>query len=239
MMRRNKRLYVLILGWLFLVSAPAYAAVQITAAEAIAACETQLAPNSYIPEGVPYQANAAAYESITHGVPVTKWFVTFTADQPDGPDFVYYLYMDPPGTVLSSSCGETAGDDMTILVKRLEWECEYGLYYFWPVEVKARFNEQINAPHGAQNGYGLPGDDQIQEAEAVQRARSSLAAKFGVSQSALDTLWQGLLFQAAAETPYWIVNYWTYDPDYEYLFRNTYAVVVDAQTGDALDSIAY
>ena len=86
----------------------------------------------------------------------------------------------------------------------------------------------------------MPGDGEIQEAEAVRTARGALAAKFGLSQSALDTLWQGLLFQTFQSNPsYWIVNYWEYDPDYAYLFRNAYAAVIDAQTGDVLDLIAY
>lgn len=207
----------------------------------IAVCESQLAPNGYIPEGVAYQASAAAYESITRGVGVTKWYVVFTADQPEGPDFVYYLYMDPPGAILSSGCGEAVPDEgSSVIVKRLEWEREYGLYHFWTVEEKARFNEQVSIPLGAPSGYGVPGDGDIREAQAVQIARGALAAKFGLSQSALDMLWQGLLFQTfQTEPPYWVVNYWEFDPDYDYLFRNAYAAVIDAQTGTVRDLIAY
>ena len=207
--------------------------------QAIACCRAYLMKNY---PNVSFDADAQQFTNNTNGITIDKWLIVFRAEQLEAPSWFWFIYMNPPGSIISSGDSGNSNAPLSVLdynIALLKWESTRGLFNFWTVEDKALFNEQIGIPMKRDSHNILPNEDDVPVAEAIQIARNSLTDRFSLTGSELDVLWQGVFFSESGGRKHWIVNYWTLDLTYDYLLRNTYAVVIDADTGAVIDLISY
>jgi len=218
---------------------PANAQANFSDSEVISICKDELS-RCGIPEINSYQPFVKSYTIQTHGRTTWKWLVVFRENSSPEGAVAYAVFRAPPGMIESTATGQNKNkDEFTIVQQRLEWEAEKGLYHFWSVEDKAKFNQEVLVPLGWGGSDRMPSERDIPQDEALQIARSAIKAKFILSDSEIDAFLveTGLMNHPSGKQ--WVFVYRFNDQTRRIPFQNAYAAVIDSETGEIADLISY
>ncbi|MGI6670647.1 MAG: hypothetical protein ACOX58_03605 [Christensenellales bacterium] len=156
------------------------------------------------------------------------WYVTMT--QPESTSAISFdvVVLSPEGTVAAYTAREQylAEAPLPLELQELEaLEREKGSLYTWSLEDKQQY---------APDFWGLPGEEDITQDEALAIATKCLVDQFGIKEEELPQ-WQPYYRFDISGNPLWIVEFFTE----EIINSDTltgYTIVMDAKSGEILEA---
>jgi hypothetical protein len=197
--------------------------------------------NAVVGEGISsdelqtYQSSAQSYIIKTNSVITKKWLVTFQESASTDAPFVFAIYIEPTDIVQTTNQSRTV---FAIAKQRIEWEEVKGLFEFWSVEDKAKFNQQVLTPLGYPSSATLPEDNDIKEAAALDIAKKALKEQWKLSDEQIGEFLIDRNFFAFNQVPSWVFCYRENNQLEQHFFKIVYSVVVDAASGEILANYA-
>ncbi len=158
------------------------------------------------------------------------WYVTFM--QPETVDLYSFdvVVLSPMGEVAAHTAREQyleSAASVGMLDNLDELEREKGRLLTWSLEDKQQY---------APGMWGLPGEDDIPQEQALAIATQCLTDKYGIQESDLAN-WKPFYRFDITNGPRWIIEFFT-DEIIASDILTGYTVTIDAQTGDILESWA-
>ena len=96
----------------FAASATGNEAFDIRTTQAIACCRAYLTKNY---PNVSFDADAQQFTNNTNGITIDKWLIVFRAEQLESPSWFWFIYMDPPGSAISSGDSGNSNAPLSVL----------------------------------------------------------------------------------------------------------------------------
>jgi hypothetical protein len=198
--------------------------------------------NAVIKEGVSsdelqtYQSSAQSYIISTNGTITKKWLVSFQENSSPDSSFISAIFIEPTDIIQTAS---RSREVFSIAKQRLEWEVQKGLFEFWSVEDKAKFNREVLTPLGYHSSATLPEDNDIKETAALDLAKKALKEQWKLSDEQIDEFLIDRSFFSFNQVPSWVFSYRENSQLEQHFFKIVYSVVVDAASGEILANYAY
>ena len=183
-----------------------------------------------------YRTEIKQYDSVTNGIMTTKWLVSFAESDTDESGFVFVIVFVPSGMIQTSNKSRVVFE---IERQRLELEQEYGLWYFWDVEKKAQFNEEILTPLGYPSSATVPTEKDITQSQAIQIACSHIQKEIDSMNKQVNPLVLDVNFHDYLEETRWLINFWEVAQMNEPPFVLLFSVAIHSETGEVTDCIKY